>query len=70
MAYLETVSVDGDRLHLAWCKDGQLTSEQVTMKSEFAAREATELLKVVKPSFRSEALVRNILKTVPKAPRR
>ncbi|NQE62972.1 hypothetical protein [Caulobacter sp. RHG1] len=70
MAYLETVSVDGDRLHLKWCKDGQLLPEQITMKSEFAAREAAGLLDVIKPSFRSEAMVRNILKTVPTGPRR
>lgn len=69
MPYLQSISKRGDRPALEW-RNGETTEiEDVVMKSDFAAAEALDLLEKVQPGFRSEALVRKILKTVRTAPR-
>lgn len=49
--------------------DDALFEETVTLPTAHAAAEAIALLVLIKPAGRTEAMVRQVLKTVPKAPR-
>jgi hypothetical protein len=70
MPYLQAISRSGERLTLEWRNGDEVTSELVTMKSEFAALEAEVLRSAIRPNFRSEALAWRIMKTVRTSPRR
>lgn len=50
--------------------DEALSEEIVTLSTAHAAAEAIALLVLIKPQGRTEAMVRQVLKTVPKAPRK
>lgn len=55
---------------LAWRGPGETLSEEtVALPTSYAAAEALTLLGQIRPAGRSEAMVRQVLKTVPKAPR-
>ena len=49
--------------------DDVLSEEVVILPTAHAAAEAIALLVLIKPNGRTEAMVRQVLKTVPKAPR-
>ncbi|NQE61966.1 hypothetical protein [Caulobacter sp. RHG1] len=49
--------------------DGAVHEEAVTLPTAYAAAEAVALLGQIRPEGRTEAMVRRVLKTVPKAPR-
>lgn len=50
--------------------DGAVHEEAVTLPTPYAAAEAVALLGQIRPEGRTEAMVRQVLKTVPKAPRK
>lgn len=55
---------------LVWRGPGEALSEEtVALPTPYAAAEALALLGQIRPAGRSEAMVRQVLKTVPKAPR-
>lgn len=59
----------GARLGLTWRSGDREIEEVVELATEHAAAEAFELLSRLAPAARTEALVRNIIKTAPKKPR-
>jgi hypothetical protein len=57
-------------LVLTWRNaDGAVHDETVTLLTPYAAAEAVALLGQIRAEGRTEAMVRQVLKTVPKAPR-
>lgn len=49
--------------------DGALHEETAVLATPHAASEAAALLQQIRPEGRTEAMVRQVLKTAPKAPR-
>ncbi|WP_184715934.1 hypothetical protein [Caulobacter sp.] len=72
MRTLQKIGQDlpGCEVALTWREaDDSFSEEIVTLPTAYAAAEAIALLVLIRPGGRTEAMVRQVLKTVPKAPR-